>query len=292
MTVLLAAAPFAGRVTGNAYLLSLASRAATLAIAAVSLQFVVGYGGLFSLGHAAFLGIGAYALLILGGFGLDEAAISLPGAVLASALFAWPTGWVALRARGIGLLMITLAFGQMAYFAAGALEAYGGDDGMALDRTPPLFGSALLRDPAVLHWLVLTALLGSVAGARILAASRFGRVLRAARENAVRVAALGYDVTRVRLIGYVLAGGIAGLAGWLLAIGSGFVSPATLDWRVSAELLVMVILGGAASPEGAAIGAVLLVLVQEGLASATTHGGAVLGALLLAVAMLRMRRRA
>jgi branched-chain amino acid transport system permease protein len=292
VVAMLAAAPVAAWLASNSYLLSLATRAATLGIAAVSLQFVVGYGGMLSLGHAAFLGIGAYALLILGGFGLDDAAISLPAAIAAAALFAWPTGWVALRARGVGLLMITLAFGQMAYFAAGALAGYGGDDGMALARTPPLFGSGVLGRPTALHVVALAGLIGCVLGARRLAASRFGRALRAARDNPARAAALGYDVTRVRLTAYVLAGAVAGGAGWLLAIGSGFVSPATLDWRVAGELLVMVILGGPAAPEGAAIGAVLLVLAQEGLSVVTGHGRVWLGALFLVVALVRRRRRA
>jgi branched-chain amino acid transport system permease protein len=292
LLAVLALAPLAAWLAGNLYLLSLATRAASLGIAAVSLQFVVGYGGLLSLGHAAFLGIGAYVLLVLGSFGLDEAVISLPAAVLSAALFAWPTGWVALRARGIGLLMLTLAFGQMAYYAAGALAAYGGDDGMALERAPPLFGSSLLGNPLALHGLALAGLAGSVLGARALGASRFGRVLRAARDNSGRVASFGFDVTRVRLTAYVLAGAAAGLAGWLLAVGSGFVSPATLDWRMAGELLVMVIIGGPAAPEGAAIGAVFLVVVQEGLSAFTEHGRLALGALLLLAALAKLRRRA
>ena len=206
---LLAAAPLIAAGTGNAYLLSLATRAAVYALAAVSLQVVVGYGGLVSLGHAAFVGIGAYALLILSSFGLDEAALSLPAAAAAAALFAWPTGWIALRARGVGFLMLTLAFSQMAYFAAGSLADYGGDDGMPLDRTPPLLGTGLLARPFALHLLALLLLLGGVLGAQALGASRFGRVLRAARENAGRVAALGFDVRRVRLAAYVLAAAAA-----------------------------------------------------------------------------------
>jgi branched-chain amino acid transport system permease protein len=243
-----------------------------------------------SLGHAAFLGIAAYALLILGSYGLDDAAISLPAAVLAAALFAWPTGWVTLRARGIGLLMTTLAFGQMAYFAAGTLVEFGGDDGMALPRTPPLFGSGLLHNAVVLHSVAVAGLVCSVLGARTLGVSRFGRGLRAARDNPARVAALGIDVAGVRLAAYVLASAVAGFAGWLLAVGAGFVSPASLDWRVAGELLVMVILGGPAAPEGAAAGAVLLVAAQEGLSAVSEHGGLMLGALLLAAALLRMRR--
>jgi branched-chain amino acid transport system permease protein len=289
---LLAMAPLAARLAGNEYLLALATRAAILAIAAVSLQFVVGYAGLVSFGHAAFLGIGAYALLMLGGAGLDEAALSLPVAIGAAALFAWPTGWVALRTRGVTFIMITLAFGQMAYFVAESLAAYGGDDGMPLDRAPPLFGTALLARPASFHAVVLVLLLAAVLAARALGAGRFGRVLRAARDNPARVAALGYDVARVRLAAYVIAGGAGGLAGWLLAVASGFVSPAALDWRLAGQLLVMVILGGTRAPEGAAIGAVGLVLVEEGLAATGERGRFVLGALLVLFALIRLARRA
>mgnify|MGYP001130409037 CR=1 FL=1 len=288
---LLAAAPLIATGTGNAYLLSLATRAAVYALAAVSLQVVVGFGGLVSLGHAAFVGIGAYALLILGSFGLDEAAVSLPAAAAAAALFAWPTGWIALRARGVGFLMLTLAFSQMAYFAAGSLADYGGDDGMPLDRTPPLLGTGLLARPFALHLLALLLLLSGVLGAQALGASRFGRVLRAARENAARVAALGFDARRVRLAAYVLAAAVAGVAGWLLAAASGFVSPALLDWRVGGELLVMVILGGAATPAAAVAGAVGLVAAEEGLAAVSEHGRAFLGALLVLAALVRLYRR-
>jgi branched-chain amino acid transport system permease protein len=286
----LAAAPLVARVTDNAYILSLGTRAAIYALAAVSLQTVVGYAGLVSLGYAGFVGIGAYALLILGSLGLDDAVLSLPAASAAAALFAWPTGWIALRARGVGFLMLTLAFSQMAYFAAGSLADYGGDDGMPLGRTPPLLGSGVLDRPAALYALALLLLLLGLLGARRLGASRFGRVLRSARENASRVAALGFDVDRTRLIAYVLAGSVGGIAGWLLAASSGFVSPALLDWRVGGELLVMVILGGAATPEGAMAGAVGLVLAEEGLAAATQHGRAALGALLVLAALIRLRR--
>jgi branched-chain amino acid transport system permease protein len=289
---LLAAAPLAAWLAGNDYLTALATRAAVLGAAAVSLQVLVGYAGLPSLGHAAFLGIGGYALLVMGSFGRDEAVLSLPVAGLAGALFAWPTGWLALRTQGVAFLMITLAFGQMAYFVASALAAYGGSDGMPLDRAPPLFGSALLARPWALLVLALAVLLGFVLAARRLGASRFGRVLRAAREAPAKVAAFGFDVGRVRLAAYVLAGAAGAIAGWLLAAASGFVSPALLDWRLAAELLVMVVLGGTATPEGAAVGGVALVLAEEGLASVTEHGRLVLGAVVLGVALLRPRRAA
>ena len=289
---LLAAAPLAAAASGNGYLLALATRAAVLGIAAVSLQVVVGHAGLVSFGHAAFLGIGAYALLILAGAGLDDAAVSLPAAILAAAAFALPTGWLALRTRGVTFIMITLAFGQMAYFVAESLAAYGGDDGLSLDRTPPLFGTPLLAWPVAFHAGVLLLLGLAVFASRRLAASRFGRALRAARDAADRVASLGFDVARVRLAAYVIAGGAGGLAGWLLAVASGFVSPALFDWRLAGELLVMVILGGVATPEGAASAAVLLVVAEEALAAASAHGRMALGALLLGAALLARARRA
>jgi branched-chain amino acid transport system permease protein len=288
---LLVLAPAAARLFGNPWLLALATRAGVFAIAAVSLQFVVGFAGLASLGHAAFLGIGAYALLMLAGAGWDEAALSLPAAVLAAAAFAWPTGWLALRTRGVTFIMITLAFGQMAYFVAESLAAYGGDDGMPLDRAPPLLGTRVLARPEAFHALVLLLLLLVLLAARRIGAGRFGRALRAAREMPGLAAALGFDVARVRLIAYVLAGGAGGLAGWLLAVASGFVSPALLDWRLAGQVLVMVILGGVATPEGAAAGAIFLVLVEEGLSAADEHGRILLGALLLGAALWRVRRR-
>ncbi len=287
--VLLALAPLAAWAGGNQYLLTLATRAALFSLAAVSLQIVVGFAGLPSLGHAAFLGIGAYALLILGTIGADEAAISLPVAMAASAAFAWPTGLIALRTSGVGFLMTTLAFGQMAYFVAESLAAYGGSDGMALDRAPPLAGSDVLGAPLALHGLALALLLGAVLLARAIGASRFGRALLATRENPARAAALGFDVRGLRLAAYVGAGAACGLAGWLLATASGFVGPAIMDWRVSGELLVMVILGGAATPQGAAAGAIGLVLVEESLSAVSAHGRLLLGALLLLAALVRLR---
>ena len=287
----LAAAPLVARLSGNAYVLSLATRAAITAIAAVSLQFVVGFAGLPSLGHAAFLGIGAYALGILGANGFDEAALSLPVALLAAALFALATGAVALRTTGVAFLMITLAFAQMAFFVAQSLSAYGGDNGMSLDRTPPVLGTALLEDPITFHVVVLVLLAGLILLLHAIGVSRFGRVLRAAQENEQRVATLGFDVFRVRLAAYALSGGLGGLAGWLLAAQAGFISPATLDWRVSGELLVMVILGGAPSPLGAALGAGGLLLVEELLAGFTGHTGLVLGPLLILAVLLSRRPR-
>ena len=281
MLAVLAAMPVLSGLLGNPYLLSLATRAAILAIAAVGLQFVVGYAGLVSFGHAAFLGIGAYALLILDGHAMGRAAVSLPVAMLAAALFALVTGWAALRTQGVTFIMVTLAFAQMAYFVVGALADYGGDDGMNLADAPLPLGRVGF------HWLTVALLAAVLCLSLLVGQSRFGRALRAARENATRVAALGFDVRRVRLLAYVGSGAVTGLAGWLMATQTEFVSPALLDWRMSGELLAMVILGGVAGPQGAVLGAVFLLLAQEALAAQTEHWRIILGPAIILFVLLR-----
>ncbi len=285
----LALAPIAARALAYPYLVSLAGRATILAAAAVSLQLVVGLAGLVSLGHAAFLGIGAYAALALATMGLNEAAVSLPVGIAGAAAFALGTGRLALRTRGVTFIMITLAFAQMAYFVAQSFEVLDGDDGAPLDP-PRLLGTSVLDEPATLNALALIVLALLVPGSRILAASRFGRVLRAATESEARATAAGFDVRRTRLAAYVLAGAAGGLAGWLLAVHAGFVSPAMLEWRLSGELLVMVILGGVARPEGAAIGAVAVVAAEEVLSGLTSHWRLIFGPLVIALVLLRGRR--
>lgn len=278
--VLLVGLPVAGRMTGDPFLLSLATRAAILAIAAVSLQFVVGYGGMVSFGHAAFLGIGGYVLA-----GLDaDAAISLPLALAAGGGFAAVTGWAALRTSGVTFIMITLAFAQMAFFVAQSLDAFGGSDGAPLDP-PALFGGDALRSSGTVYGVALGLLILVAFLGRKIAGSRFGRVLRAAADNPARTAAAGFDVRRVRLAAYAGAGAVAASAGWLLALHAQFISPAVMDWRRSGELLVMVILGGAGTPEGAALGAVGLTLGEEALSRVTDHWRLILGPLIVLVVL-------
>ena len=294
LAAFLLGAPVAVALGASGYVLSVATRAAILAMAAVPLQFILGFGGLVSFGHAAMVGIGAYAVLASGG---ADGLVVLPAAVAAAAAFAALTGLVALRTRGVTFIMITLAFGQMAYFVAQSLAAFGGDDGMALDTRSPLFGQPVLEGRVAFHMLVVgnLVLLGLLL--RMVALSRFGRVLRAARENEVRVAALGYDVVRIRLAAYTIGGAGGGMAGFWLANNSEFVSPAVLDWRSSGHLLVMVILGsvGALSRSvdgrlvGAAAGATGLIVAEEGLALLTPHWPLLLGPALVLIALLGRR---
>ena len=281
--------PLAARGFANQYLLSLATTATIFALAAVSLQLIVGQAGLVSFGHAAFLGIGAYAPLILGAAGLDDALVSLPVAMLAAGGFALATGVVALRTRGVTFIMITLAFAQMAYFVAGALAAFGGDDGAPLDR-PLLMRTGVLPNHIAFHAIAVALLVGTVLLLRGLAAAPFGRALAAARQSEARAIGCGIDVTRARLIAYTIAGAVGGLAGWLLGVHSEFVSPAFMDWRNSGELLVMVILGGAATPEGAALGAVGFILIEEVSSGITEHWRLIVGPAIVLFVLLRRRR--
>jgi branched-chain amino acid transport system permease protein len=177
----------------------------------------------------------------------------------------------------------------MAYFVAGALALFGGDDGAPLDR-PLLFGTSALSNHVAFHALAVALLLLTLLLLRLLAASRFGRALAAARQSEARLIASGISVTRVRLTACTTAGALGGLAGWLLGVHSEFVSPAFMDWRNSGELLVMVILGGAATAEGAALGAIGFILVEEVSSGLTEHWRLIVGPAIVLFVLLRRRR--
>lgn len=283
---LLAAAPFLG--FGASHELTLLARAMIFATAAVSLSLLVGGAGLVSLGHAAMLGFGAYAVAILDAHGVTEGAIVAPVAIGAAALFALLTGAIAIRTSGVHFIMITLAFGQMAFFTASSLSAYGGDDGYTLYGRTEVLGTRLLEDRIAFHFACWGVLLAAWLLCRALLASRFGRVLRAARENPVRVQAVGFRPYPYRLVAYAIAGGIGGLAGMLLANATEFVAPSYLAWQRSGDLLFMVILGGLGSLHGAILGAFAIILLEEWLAGLTEHWKLIFGPLLiLAVLYLR-----
>ena len=281
----LALAPLLGLLGAERYVLNLFTRCMVFAIAAIGLDLVLGFGGLVSFGHAAFIGIGAYAAGMLAASGVGDAFASLGIALAASFLFALATGAVSLKTRGVHFIMITLAFGQMAYFVMSSLKAYGGDDGLSIDRRASLFGQDILADTLVFYYVVLAGLAGVYLLARAVVRSRFGRVLRGAKDNEMRMAAIGFDAYRVRLAAYCVSGMMAGLAGWLLAEQSEFVSPAFMTWQRSGDLIIMVMLGGMASFEGAIIGALILVLTEELLPGFSEHWRVVFGPFLVLVAI-------
>jgi branched-chain amino acid transport system permease protein len=283
--LVLALLPIVALLTGGSYLVSLGSRVMIFAVAAVALDLLVGYGALISFGHAAFVGLGAYAVGILYAYGITDALVSLPAALAVSAAYAFLTGVVCLRTKGVYFIMITLAFGQMAFFTASSLAPFGGDDGLTIAARNTVAGFALLRNERAFYYVVLFCLLGTYLFCRALVASRFGRVVRGAKENPVRVATIGFDVYRFQLATYVIAGALAGLAGFLLANASEFVSPAYMSWQRSGELIVMVLLGGLGSLDGAIIGAAAYLLTEEWLSGVTEHWKVIFGPVLVLIVL-------
>jgi branched-chain amino acid transport system permease protein len=282
---ILAALPAAAVAVPANYLLAFGTRIMIFAIAAVALDLIVGYGALVSFGHAAFIGLGAYAVGILAAHGISEVLVSLPAALAAAVLFALATGAVSLRTRGVYFIMITLAFGQMIFFTGSSLAPYGGDDGLTIASRNTLFGLPIFKDPRALYYLVLAALAGTFFLCRAIVGSRFGRVLRGAKENPTRMATLGFEVYRFQLVAYAISGALCGLAGFLLANANDFVSPAYMSWQRSGELIIMVLLGGIGTLYGAIIGAAVYLLLAEFLSQWTEYWQVIFGPFLVLVVL-------
>jgi branched-chain amino acid transport system permease protein len=284
--VLVAAAafPFAVAPLGGEYYVGLATRAMIYALAASSLNLVLGYGGMISFGHAAFFGAGAYTVAILAREGVVSALAAWPLAVAVSVLCALVIGAISLRTRGLYFIMITLAFAQMLYYLFVSLRAYGGEDGINLAARSRLPGLDL-ADGAVFYLVVLALLAACHYLLRRLAASRFGAVMRGIRENESRMTALGFPTYRYRLVCFTIAGGAAGLAGALIANQHGFVSPNLLHWTQSGTLLIMLILGGVGLLYGGIVGAVAMLALEEVLSTWTEYWKLGLGLVLLFVVL-------
>jgi branched-chain amino acid transport system permease protein len=289
--LLLAAAvafPWVAQALDLGYWVSVVRRALIFGIAAAGLNFILGYGGMASLGHAAFFGIGAYAAAILAVEGIGGAWIALPLAAAAAALAALAIGAISLRTRGVYFIMITLAFAQMVYYVAVGLKRYGGEDGLNIPGGQAFAALAADADLAF-YYVVLALLVATLAALDRVLDARFGRALVGIRENETRMESLGYPTFRFRLTAFAIAGAAAGLAGALFAHHNQFVSPATLHWTQSATFIVMVILGGIGTRYGGVLGALVLLLLQEVLASYTDFWHLPLGVLLLAVVFFAPR---
>ncbi len=244
----------------EAYYLSFASRILVYALAATSLNLVLGYGGMISFGHAAFVGTGAYASSIFIAEGLTSAWMGWPAAVAASALAALVIGAVSLRTRGVYFIMITLGFAQIVFFLVNSMKAYGGDEGLSL----PARAAGLPIDSDMgFYYVALALLAAALYGLHRLSRSRFGRVIQAIRENEARAEAIGYPVYRYKLACFVIAGAVGGLAGVLLASHGKYVNPNVLHWTQSGTLMVMVILGGVGRLWGGVLGAAALLGLED-----------------------------
>jgi branched-chain amino acid transport system permease protein len=265
-----------------------ATRILILALAAVSLDLIVGYGGMVSFGHAAYFAAGGYTVGILAQSGIDSAPLAWLGAVAVAAALAAVVGALSLRTSGIFFIMITLAFAQMVFYALVSVKAWGGNDGLPLAARSVLPGLEL-RDANVLYFVCLVLLLAFVACAAQLVESRFGIVLRGARRSERRLLALGFPTFRYKLVAFVIAGAGAGLAGALWAEYARFVSPDMASWSRSGEFLVMVILGGLGTLAGAVFGTAVLQGLESLFSGFTEHWMLPLGAVLLVIVLFAKR---
>jgi branched-chain amino acid transport system permease protein len=263
IAALLVAFPLAMQSIDHLFYVSFASRVMIYAIAATSLNLVLGYGGMVSFGHAAFVGAGAYIASVLVAEGVGSAWIGWPAALAASGLLAAAIGAVSLRTRGVYFIMITLAFAQMMYYLVNSMKAYGGDEGLSLPKRAEIGFGLDLADELVFYYAVLVILAGSLYGLHRLAHARFGRVVAAIRENEARAEAIGLPVYRYQLACFVIGGAVAGLAGALLASHGKYVNPGILHWVQSGTLMIMVILGGVGRLWGGAIGAAVLLGLEH-----------------------------
>ena len=265
MLLLLAAVPPLAALLHEPFYLDLLRRVMIFAIAALSLNLILGYGGMVSFGHAAYLGIGAYAVGVLSHHGIDNGWLQWGTAIGASALVAAAIGSISVRTSGIYFIMITLAFTQMLYYLGVSLAEYGGDDGMRLNVRSQFSGLIDLNDPVEFYYLVFAILVAFLHLTHRLVNSRFGLLLQATRSNEQRTRAIGFSPYPYRLAAFVISGAMCGLAGALLANQTSFLTPEFMNWTRSGELMFMVILGGIASTAGPLLGAATLLLLEDAL---------------------------
>ena len=290
-------------LAGEPFMVSLFSRILIYAIAAVSLDLLLGFGAMVSLGHAAFFGVGAYVVGILAFHaeqgspfdawlfaiaGSNNALVSWPSAVIVSALVATAIGALSLRTSGVYFIMITLAFAQMLFYFFDSLQAYGGDDGLSIWARNDLAGLDL-ADDTTFYYVCLTSLALFLIFCQRIVNSRFGMVIRGCAQNERRMRALGFPTYRYKLLCFAIAGAGAWLAGALIANQTEYVSPALLHWTRSGELLVMVILGGMGTLMGPVLGAAALLLGENFLSIRTEYWQLYLGPFLVLVVLTTRR---
>lgn len=281
--------PYLLDVFGGGYYLSLACRILIVSMAAIGLNMLVGYGGMVALGHASFVGVGAYTVVALTYEGVVSVWGLMGAAALVSAAIAALTGVIVLRTRGVFFIMVSLACAQLLYYLAVSLRIYGGDDGYNLPQPLDLGFGWTNFDETAFYWVVLGLAVICFVGLNHVLNSRFGIALSAARDNEARMIALGYSVPWVRLASFILAGALAGLSGALLIAHNQFVTPSVMHWLQSANLVVMVIVGGLGYRWGGVVGVVIWQLLEEFLRQITTHWHWPLGLILIALVLIAPR---
>jgi branched-chain amino acid transport system permease protein len=281
----LALVPMIAAALDAPFYTGLFARVMIFAIAAVSLDLILGYAGLVSFGHAAYFGIGAYAVGILSFHGIGNGFVHFAAALIAAAAAALAIGFVSLRTSGVYFIMITLAFGQMVYFLGVSVNRYGGDDGLNISRHSDFAGLIDLGDQTVLYYFVFAFLVAVLLlGSRVVQ-SRFGVLLQGVKSNERRMVAIGFPTFRYKLAAFVIAGAVCGLAGALFANLTLFVSPSIMHWTRSGEIMMMVILGGIGTLFGPVFGAAAYLILESVLSRLTEHWQAVLGPILILVVL-------
>lgn len=286
--VLLVLFPLVAPALNLEFYVSFVRRVLIFALAATSLNFILGYGGMVALGHAAFFGAGAYVVAILSVQGISQALVAWPVAIAVAGALAFVIGIISLRTRGVYFIMITLAFAQMVFYLFISLRQYGGEDGINLSG-PAQFPGLNLADDKTFYYVVLVIVVACLWWLNRLIQARFGQALQGIRENEARMEALGYPVFRIKLLAFVIAGAMAGLAGALLAQHNQFVSPSLMHWTASANLIIMVIVGGIGLRYGGLVGAAVMLWLEEVLRLYTDYWHLPLGVLLLAIVLFAPR---
>lgn len=285
LLLMLAPAPHFFDWIGQPFYLDLLSRALIIGIAAISLNLILGFGGMVSLGHAAYIGIGAYCVGIPSYYDYYNGWLHLGLALAVSAVFALITGAISLRTRGVYFIMITLAFSQMVYFTFLSLEEYGADDGLVIYSRSEFPEWLSMDSSSALYYWIFAVLLLSLYFTHRLVHSRFGRVIVGARFNEQRMQALGFDTYRYRLVCYVIAAMLCSVAGVLLGNFTGFISPDMIGWTRSGELIFMIIIGGTATLFGPLLGTIAFVVLEELLSSITVYWHLIFGVMLVALVL-------
>lgn len=287
MTALALVPPISAALS-QPYYVDLFTRILIFAIAALSLDLIMSYGGMLSFGHAAYLGVGAYCVGIANAYGINNEVVHLLLAIVGSAIVASGIGFVSLRTSGVHFIMITLAFSQMLYFLAISINSFGGADGMTMTQHSQL-GPIPLDDANVLYYFSFGFLALFLWMQSRIIRSRFGMVIRGARTNPRRMAALGFPVLRYQLAAFVLSGVMCGVAGTLLAEQALYVSPSIMQWSRSGEIMVMVIMGGMGTLFGPVLGAVGYLVLEDLLTSWTEYWALFLGPILVVIVLLGRR---
>lgn len=286
----LAALPMLLAAAGQEFYLGLLTRMMIYALAATSLNLLLGYGGMVSFGHAAFLGIGGYVVAIAAQHGVGSAWVAWPLALAIVALLGAIMGAISLRTQGVHFLMITLALAQMFYYAFVSLRSYGGDDGLSMTRRSSFGWEAWWPtggDMGFYYLALLLLALGLLVVHRLIP-SRFGSVLVGVRENEARMSTIGFPVYRYKLVAFVIAAVLCGVAGVLNVELNRFVSPSVMHWSQSGMLMVMVIIGGLGRPWAGVVGAAVFLGLEEVLSHYTERWQLPLGILLLALVLARV----